>query len=52
MCSIMDQFTSMFGKESCETGYRSLEYEYNTIKLDGYKLVLFNSNVFLNIFRI
>ncbi|HSN62438.1 MAG TPA: hypothetical protein VLR49_15990, partial [Ferruginibacter sp.] len=47
MCGIMDQFASMFGKKDhvIKLDCRSLEYEYMPIKLDGYKLVLFNSNV-------
>jgi len=47
MCGIMDQFASMFGKKDhvIKLDCRSLEYEYMPLKLDGYKLVLFNSNV-------
>ncbi len=47
MCGIMDQFASMFGKKDhvIKLDCRSLEYEYMPIKLDGFKLVLFNSNV-------
>jgi len=46
-CGIMDQFASVFGKKDyammldCE----SLEHEYIPLKLEGYKLVLFNTNV-------
>ena len=46
-CGIMDQFASVFGKEDyammldCQT----LEYEYIPLKLEGYKLLLFNTNV-------
>jgi len=46
-CGIMDQFASVFGKEDyammldCQT----LEHEYIPLKLDGYKLVLLNTNV-------
>lgn len=46
-CGIMDQFASVFGQKDyammldCE----SLEHEYIPLKLDGYKLVLFNTNV-------
>ena len=47
MCGIMDQFASMFGKEGnvIRLDCRSLEYEYIPLKLEGYKLVLFNTNV-------
>jgi len=47
MCGIMDQFASMFGKKDhvIKLDCRSLEYEYMPLKLNGYKLVLFNSNV-------
>ncbi len=47
MCGIMDQFASMFGKKDhvIRLDCRSLEYEYMPLKLEGYKLVLFNSNV-------
>ena len=46
-CGIMDQFASVFGQKDyammldCE----SLEHEYIPLKLEGYKLVLFNTNV-------
>ena len=47
MCGIMDQFASMFGKENSviKLDCRSLEYEYKPLQLEGYKFVLFNSNV-------
>ena len=47
MCGIMDQFASMMGKESqvIKLDCRSLEYEYVPFKLDGYKIVLLNTNV-------
>ena len=47
MCGIMDQFASMFGKKDhvIKLDCRSLAYEYRPLKLDGYKLVLFNTNV-------
>jgi galactokinase len=47
MCGIMDQFASMFGKKDhvIKLDCRSLEFEYIPVKLEGYKLVLFNSNV-------
>ena len=47
MCGIMDQFASMFGKKDqlIKLDCRSLEYEYKPLVLEGYKLVLFNTNV-------
>ncbi len=47
MCGIMDQFASMFGKAGSvvKLDCRSLEYEYIPLKLEGYKLVLLNTNV-------
>ncbi len=47
MCGIMDQFASVFGKKNhvIKLDCRSLEFEYKPLKLKGYKLVLFNSNV-------
>jgi galactokinase len=46
-CGIMDMFASMFGKKdhAIKLDCRSLGYEYIPLLLDGYKLVLFNSNV-------
>lgn len=46
-CGIMDMFASMFGKadHAIKLDCRSLEYEYIPLQLQGYKLVLFNSNV-------
>ena len=46
-CGIMDQFASMLGKKDhvIKLDCRSLEYEYIPFKLDGYKIVLLNSNV-------
>ena len=46
-CGIMDQFASMLGKKDhvIKLDCRSLEYEYIPFKLEGYKIVLFNSNV-------
>jgi galactokinase len=43
----MDQFASMFGKKDqlIKLDCRSLEYQYEPLRLDGYKLVLFNTNV-------
>jgi galactokinase len=47
MCGIMDMFVSMFGKKDhvIKLDCRSLEYEYKPLLLDGYRLVLFNSNI-------
>ena len=47
MCGIMDMFTSMFGKKdhAIKLDCRSLQYEYIPLNLQGYKLVLFNTNV-------
>lgn len=46
-CGIMDQFASVFGKEdyAMMLDCRSLAHEYIPLKLEGYKLVLFNTNV-------
>lgn len=46
-CGIMDMFASMFGKadHAIKLDCRSLEYEYIPLQLQGYKLVLFNTNV-------
>lgn len=47
MVGIMDMFASMFGKKDnvIKLDCRSLDYEYIPLKLEGYKLVLFNTNV-------
>lgn len=47
MCGIMDQFASMFGKKDyvIKLDCRSLEYEYVPLKLEGYKVLLLNTNV-------
>lgn len=47
MCGIMDQFASMMGKASqvIKLDCRSLEYKYVPFKLDGIKILLFNTNV-------
>lgn len=47
MCGIMDQFASMFGKKdyAIKLDCRSLQYEYVPLKLEGYKLLLLNTNV-------
>lgn len=46
-CGIMDQFASIFGKkDKCvRLDCRSLEYEYNSVKLDGYLFVLTDTKV-------
>ncbi len=46
-CGIMDQFASIFGKkDQCmRLDCRSLEYEYNSVKLDGYIIVLTDTKV-------
>ncbi len=47
MCGIMDMFASMFGKKDhvIQLDCRSLVYEYKPFVLDGYKIVLLNTNV-------
>ncbi len=47
MCGIMDQFASMFGKKNhcIRLDCRSLDYEYEPLDLQGYKLLLLNTNV-------
>jgi galactokinase len=47
LCGIMDQFASMMGKKDhvIRIDCQSLEYEYVPLKLEGYKIVLFNTNV-------
>lgn len=46
-CGIMDMFASMFGKRNhvIKLDCRSLEYQYEPLNLDGYKVVLFDTNV-------
>jgi len=46
-CGIMDMFASMMGKEgyAIKLDCRSLDYEYFPLKLDGYKIVLLDSQV-------
>jgi galactokinase len=46
-CGIMDMFASMFGKKdnALKLDCRSLAHEYIPLHLEGYKLVLFNTNV-------
>jgi galactokinase len=47
MCGIMDQFASMMGKKDhvIMLDCRSLDYEYRPFLLDGYKILLLNTNV-------
>lgn len=47
MCGIMDQFASLFGKKDhvIKLDCRSLEYEYRPFKLNGYSILLLNTNV-------
>lgn len=47
MCGIMDQFASLFGKKDhlIRLDCRSLEYEYIPFKLDGMKILLFDTNI-------
>jgi galactokinase len=46
-CGIMDQFASVFGKKDhvIKLDCQSLEYEYVPLNLEGYKIVLLNTNV-------
>ncbi len=46
-CGIMDQFASMFGKKDrvIKLDCRSLEYEYFPFSMDGFKIVLLDSQV-------
>lgn len=46
-CGIMDMFASVFGRKDhvIKLDCRSLEYEYEPLKMEGYSLVLFNTNV-------
>ncbi|RYZ27172.1 MAG: galactokinase [Chitinophagaceae bacterium] len=47
MCGIMDQFASVFGKEDhvIKLDCQTLDYEYVPLKLQGYKILLLNTNV-------
>lgn len=47
MCGVMDMFASMFGKKDhvIKLDCRSLDYQYEPLVLEGYKLVLLNTNV-------
>jgi galactokinase len=46
-CGIMDQFASMMGKKDhcIKLDCKTLNYEYVPLKLDGYSIVLLNTNV-------
>lgn len=46
-CGIMDQFASVFGKKGHAVllDCRSMQYDYIPLAMDGYKLVLLNTNV-------
>lgn len=47
MCGIMDQFASMFGKKDhvVKLDCKTMDYEYVPLKLEGYKILLLNTNV-------
>jgi galactokinase len=47
MCGIMDQFASMMGKKDhcIKLDCKTLAYEYVPLQLDGYAIVLLNTNV-------
>jgi galactokinase len=47
MCGIMDQFASMFGKKDhvVKLDCKTMDYEYVPLRLDGYKILLLNTNV-------
>ncbi len=46
-CGIMDMFASLFGKKdhAINLDCRSLDYKYVPLKLNGYKILLLNTNV-------
>ncbi|MBX3240824.1 MAG: galactokinase [Chitinophagaceae bacterium] len=46
-CGIMDQFASVFGRanHAVRLDCRTLDYEYVPLDLNGYKIVLLNTNV-------
>lgn len=46
-CGIMDQFANMFGRDNhaIRLDCRSLEYEYFPLDIQGYKIVLLDTNV-------
>jgi galactokinase len=47
MCGIMDMFASTFGKagHALRLDCRSLDYEYVPLELEGYRILLLNTNV-------
>lgn len=47
LCGIMDQFASTFGKKehAIKLDCKTLKYEYIPLNLQGYKIILFNTNV-------
>jgi galactokinase len=47
LCGIMDQFASMFGKKDfvIKLDCRTLEYEHVPLAMQGYKILLLNTNV-------
>jgi len=47
MCGIMDQFASVFGKKDhvIKLDCQTLDYEYVPLVLEGYKILLLNTNV-------
>jgi galactokinase len=47
LCGIMDQFASAFGKKDhvMRLDCRSMDFEYVPFRLEGYKLLLLNTNV-------
>ena len=51
MCGIMDQYANMFGKKGnvILLDCRSVEHEYFPLKLEGYEIVLINTNVHHNL---
>lgn len=46
-CGIMDQFANVFGRKNhvIKLDCRSLAYEYFPLEIEGYKIVLFDTNV-------
>ena len=46
-CGIMDMFTSILGKEgnAIQLNCRTVEYVYKPLPLEGYKIVIFNTNI-------
>lgn len=46
-CGIMDQFANIFGRKNqvIKLDCRSLAYEYFPLEIEGYKIVLFDTNV-------